>query len=47
VQLPSRRGTVIMAQNISGYQHKHNLLEEQAAFLKQEIERLTKGVEKA
>ena len=41
VQLPSRRGTVVMAQNISGYQTARHALEQQAAKLQDEIEKIS------
>jgi hypothetical protein len=45
VQLPNRRGTVLMAQNVTGYEHKRSLLEEQASKLRAEIDRLQKALE--
>jgi hypothetical protein len=45
VQLPSRRGTVLMAQNVTGYEHKRSLLEEQATLLKNELEKISRNLE--
>jgi hypothetical protein len=42
VQLPSRRGTVVMAQNISGYETARYALEQQASKLQAEIEAMSK-----
>jgi hypothetical protein len=45
-QLPNRRGTVVMAQNITGYEHRRHLLEEQAAKMQQELEKVTRQTQK-
>lgn len=41
VQLPNRRGTVVMAQNISGYESARNALEKHAEKLQAELERIS------
>ena len=41
VQLPSRRGTVLMGQNISGYVDKRSSLEDQATKLREELDKIS------
>lgn len=41
VQLPNRRGTVLMAQNISGYEYRRSLLEEQTTRLRAQLEQMS------
>lgn len=40
VQLPSRRGTVLMGQNVTGYERARSSLEEQARKLRSELDRI-------
>jgi len=41
VQLPGRRGVVLMGQNVSGYVDKHASLEDQAMRLREELEKIS------
>jgi hypothetical protein len=45
-QLPNRRGTVVMAQNITGYEHRRHILEEHTARIQQELDRVTREANK-